>query len=168
MTFDTWVSVCVSDWRGRVNYLCTNVPCQCSTRQIPCSILLMLHSMNLQERVVRVMLAVRESWLSSVTPRFLAFWVGVNTELSKLIVRSWVGEPFPGRKGSSVFSRFIFRWCADIHREMSVRHLPVFQIGEKRVQTKIHTFSLRSVTVFYFHQYIIISFPNKIFTQTLL
>ena len=125
MTFDTWVSVCVSDWRGRVNYLCTNVPCQCSTRQIPCSILLMLHSMNLQERVVTVMLAVRESWLSSVTPRFLVFWVGVNTELSKLIVRSWVGEPFPGRKGSSVFSRLIFRWCADIHREMSVRQAEI-------------------------------------------
>ena len=38
----------------------------------------------------------RESWLSSVTPRFLAVWVGANTELSMVIVRSWVGEPFHG------------------------------------------------------------------------
>ena len=67
----------------------------------------MLCSMNLQERAVAVMVAVRESWLSSVTPRLLAVWVGANTELSKVIVSSWVGERFPGRKSSSVLSRFI-------------------------------------------------------------
>ena len=39
-------------------------------------ILLMLCSMYLHKRVVAVMLAVSESWLSSVTPRFLAVWVG--------------------------------------------------------------------------------------------
>ena len=76
--------------------------------------------MYLQEHVVTVMLAVRESWLSSVTPRFLAVWLGANTELSKVMVRSRVGEPFPGRKSSSDLSRLIFRWCPDIHSEMSV------------------------------------------------
>ena len=70
-------------------------------------------------------LAVRGSWLSSVTPRFLAAWVGAASELSKVTGRSWVGESFPGRKSSSLLSRLIFRWCAEIHWEMSVRQAEI-------------------------------------------
>jgi len=58
--------------------------------------------------------------MSTFTPRFLAVGVGASRELLKVVVGSWVGEPFPGRKSSSVFSGLIFRWCADIHWEMSV------------------------------------------------
>ena len=47
--------------------------------------------MYLQERVVAGSnVAVRESWLSSVTPRFLAVWVGATTELLMVLVMSWV------------------------------------------------------------------------------
>ena len=41
--------------------------------------------------------------------------VGATRELSMVIVWSWTGEHFPGRKSSSVLSRWIFKWCVDIH-----------------------------------------------------
>ena len=40
------------------------------------------------------MLAVRESWSLSVTPRISAVWVWTTTDLSVVIVMSWVGEPW--------------------------------------------------------------------------
>ena len=125
-----WTRTCTAFWvrRGRIH--------------------LMLSSLYLQDRVVAVMLAVRESWLSSVTPRFLAVWVGANTELSKVIVRLWVGEPFPGRKSSSVLSRLIFRWCAPL-RDVSqtARDLccyQCFRLGRGLVGCHKHSYGRKS------------------------
>ena len=107
-----WTRTCAAFWVRRVR------------------VLVMLCNMYLQERVVAASLAVRESWLLSVTPRFLTVWVGATTELSMVIIRWLVGEPFPGRKSSLVLSRLIFRWCQSDRQRFFL--LPVFQIGEKR------------------------------------
>ncbi len=65
----------------------------------------MLNRKNLQERVVAVVLAVKDSWSSSVTPRFLAVQARDTTTFSMLMKRSWMGDCLPGRKSSSVMSR---------------------------------------------------------------
>ncbi|KAJ8400370.1 hypothetical protein AAFF_G00397530 [Aldrovandia affinis] len=46
-------------------------------------------------------------------------------EPSMVIDASIIGEAFAGRKSSSVFPRFSFRWWVDIHAEMSARHAEV-------------------------------------------
>ena len=76
--------------------------------------------MYLHDRVVTAMLAVRENWLSSVTQ----VWGGANTELLMVIVRSWLGEPFPGRKSSTSTER-----CLSDSQTFLL--LTVFQTGEK-------------------------------------
>ncbi|KAJ8412402.1 hypothetical protein AAFF_G00127380 [Aldrovandia affinis] len=46
-------------------------------------------------------------------------------EPSTVIDASIIGESFAGRKSSSVFPRFSFRWWVDIHAEMSARHAEI-------------------------------------------
>ena len=78
--------------------------------------------MNLQERVTALMFAENDRMLSRVTPRFFALWEGNTVDLSTVMETSWSGQPFPGRKSSSVLTRLSLRWWADIQAEMSARH----------------------------------------------
>ena len=74
--------------------------------------------------------------------------------LSKVIVRSRVGEPVPGRKSCSVLSRLIFMWCADIHWAMSVRQAEtraatwVSDLGKERISWLSPNYTVRSVFQF--------------------
>ena len=78
-------------------------------------ILLMLYSLNLQERLVAVMFAAKGSWSSSVKPRFLGVLVAGATEWSILMGRSWKGDAFFVIKSTQLLSWLSFRWCVHIH-----------------------------------------------------
>ncbi|KAJ8414423.1 hypothetical protein AAFF_G00052930 [Aldrovandia affinis] len=88
-------------------------------------ILRMLWREKRQVRVIAAIWLEKHSWLSRVTPRLLADWDGDTMEPSTVIDASIIGEPFAGRKSSSVFPRFSFRWWVDIHAEMSARHAEI-------------------------------------------
>ncbi|KAJ8383341.1 hypothetical protein AAFF_G00222010 [Aldrovandia affinis] len=72
-------------------------------------ILRMLWREKRQVRVIAAIWLEKHSWLSRVTPRLLADWDGDTMEPSTVIDASIIGEPFAGRKSSSVFPRFSFR-----------------------------------------------------------
>ncbi|KAJ8396629.1 hypothetical protein AAFF_G00016950 [Aldrovandia affinis] len=85
----------------------------------------MLWRENRQVRVIAAMWPEKRSWSSRVTPRLLADGDGDTMEPSTVIEASIIGELFAGRKSSSVFPRFSFRWWVDIQAEMSARHAEI-------------------------------------------
>lgn len=91
----------------------------------------------LQEWVVAVMLAAKDSLSSSDTPGFFLVWANDTTVFSVVEERSWNRNNFPWRKRSSVLSKVSFRWFADIHWELPARHAEILSLFEIREKTEL-------------------------------
>ncbi len=85
-------------------------------------IFVMLNKANLQDWAVLTMWLEKVSWLSIITPRFLAVFERVMAGVLNWMVKLWWNDGFAGTTNSYVMAKLSWRWWSFIQQEMSVRH----------------------------------------------